>query len=434
MWMWREFPRATSRRSLLMALYYFYAETLTSWGKTWLNLFVALFVLEMAPGWSGAAPFLALLGSALLRSWAWSRSLRSTQSLHLTNNLPPRGRAGEECNFSLRLSNTGSKTLRYCGLLLTRLPDALVQKGDGAWTGTLAPAGVVNLEFSLFLRNRGVYNLHYPQLMHSDALGLARCLVRFPSPLPWQMIVHPRAMRIKSADFLYKGDLGVEFARVLALADGEPEFLGLREYREGDEMRDIHQQAWARLGRPVVREWGRLRGGGLSLHLWNQVDKWWDRSYLEQLYELVDGMAQWLYSRNALGAFYWQGELQNVASAQEISDLLAALPPSGPLQKGNPNSILDKARDYAYLKTDTNSVPNHQIFSDQPQLHLVASPALAWELIQSTRTKEDSVLKVVLVGDYAKEEDLPESWQKLVEGGYLQIIPPGRLQNTEVSL
>lgn len=37
------------------------------------------------------------------------------------------------------------------------------------------------------------------------------------------------------------------------------EFMGLREYREGDSLRSIHWKAWARTGRPIVKEFEELR-------------------------------------------------------------------------------------------------------------------------------------------------------------------------------
>jgi uncharacterized protein (DUF58 family) len=37
------------------------------------------------------------------------------------------------------------------------------------------------------------------------------------------------------------------------------EFMGLREYREGDSLRKIHWKAWARTGQPIVKEFEELR-------------------------------------------------------------------------------------------------------------------------------------------------------------------------------
>jgi uncharacterized protein (DUF58 family) len=43
---------------------------------------------------------------------------------------------------------------------------------------------------------------------------------------------------------------------VSAVGDSE-EFVGLREYRPGDRLRDLHHLAWARHGRPIVREYNQ---------------------------------------------------------------------------------------------------------------------------------------------------------------------------------
>jgi uncharacterized protein (DUF58 family) len=59
--------------------------------------------------------------------------------------------------------------------------------------------------------------------------------------------VHPTALVLGDADHTEYGEASRRRARA-------GEFYGLREYREGDDLRQIHWPALARLGRPMVRE------------------------------------------------------------------------------------------------------------------------------------------------------------------------------------
>lgn len=431
-WVWREFPRASSRGGLLMGLYYRYQEGFTPLGKGLAGLLVALFFAEMMPRWSGAAPFLALGAAALLRSWVWSRAFRGARSLQLRTHLPSRAIAGEEVALDLRVVHSGTRPVSDIGALLLRLPDPIQAAEDGRWLGTLQPGEEVADTLKVRVRKRGIYVLRPPALMVSDALGLARKVVRNSAVSPWELRVHPRAIHVLSGDFLYRGDEGVEFARVLALADGEPEFLGLREYREGDEMRDIHQKAWARLGRPVVREWGRLRGGGLGLHLWPDFDRWVDRMVLEDLYRLCGGLARWLEGKRALGGFHLAGTPLPGEStdATAVLDALAALPATGPVDWDVPAQ--------RRLRAESS------LGGSGPQLHITASPRRAQELLTLAEAagESDSPIKIIVVGHFpagpqrgARREALAtDPWQAWEQQGRVHRVALSDLQGGSLSL
>lgn len=86
----------------------------------------------------------------------------------------------------------------------------------------------------------------------SDPLGLFNVLYTFS--LPASLLVLPK--RYPIASILLSGSKRYQPGGVqLAMSVGEAEeFVGLREYRPGDPLRYIHWKSWAKVGKPIVKE------------------------------------------------------------------------------------------------------------------------------------------------------------------------------------
>jgi len=102
-------------------------------------------------------------------------------------------------------------------------------------------------------RRRGRYTLPGLGVARTDAFGLAR------SKAVWQpervVLVYPRYFTLEELP-LPMGRRYQPGGIPLASHVGESlEFIGTREYREGDALRKIHWPSTARLGRPVVKEY-----------------------------------------------------------------------------------------------------------------------------------------------------------------------------------
>lgn len=110
--------------------------------------------------------------------------------------------------------------------------------------------GVAKVRF-LALR-RGQYVLRGPAVRRTDPLRLAATgAVALPDQV---LLVYPR--------FYSMGEFIVPLGRryqpggiPLSSSTGDAiEFIGTREYREGDPVKNIHWRSWARRGKPVVKE------------------------------------------------------------------------------------------------------------------------------------------------------------------------------------
>jgi len=116
----------------------------------------------------------------------------------------------------------------------------------------LAAQGEAEAQVELLPLRRGVLRFTGVTLARPDPLGLFRSFVRIAAPqtvlilpkrYPIPSLALPGALRYQQG--------GVALATNVGLSD---EFVALREYRQGDPLRHIHWRSWAKVGKPIVKE------------------------------------------------------------------------------------------------------------------------------------------------------------------------------------
>jgi uncharacterized protein (DUF58 family) len=121
----------------------------------------------------------------------------------------------------------------------------------------IPPRGSVEVSFRARIRRRGAYRITNAMLVTRFPFGLLerRALRRHPS----EILVTPRETRSDVDLEPGRGERQRQIGRHGARRAGTEEFLGLREYRPGDNPRWIAWKASARQGCLVVRELDRPR-------------------------------------------------------------------------------------------------------------------------------------------------------------------------------
>lgn len=116
----------------------------------------------------------------------------------------------------------------------------------------LEPGRPVTVELELTPRRRGWLTLPALRVGRDDPLGLARGSV--DAGVSERLLVlpkrYPAALRPAAGNRRLQPG-GVALASTVG---DSQEFIGLRDYRPGDSPRRLHWPAWARSGRPVVKE------------------------------------------------------------------------------------------------------------------------------------------------------------------------------------
>ena len=232
-WVWRVYMERFTR-----AGHYFLVATL---------FFMAFGSISLDQQWY--VPFTYACGLwtvALLGMW------RGRPRVSLTASHAARVSAGE--TLPVEIAVTASHR-RAAGLtvLPDRLPpwvDAVPEEGAGM--PVIAPEETAHVRLGLLCKQRGAYRLRGFRVETAYPLGLMvaqrvfsedRALLVYPHFTPLARLDAPLGRRYQPGGVALASHLGDSF-----------EFIGNREYRDGDPIRSIDWRATARLSRPVVRE------------------------------------------------------------------------------------------------------------------------------------------------------------------------------------
>jgi uncharacterized protein (DUF58 family) len=115
-----------------------------------------------------------------------------------------------------------------------------------------SPGQEVEVRVEITPLRRGILRFTGVTLAHPDPLGLFRALTTVP--LPQTVIILPRRYPLPA--IALPGTVKYQEGGVaLAASVGQSEeYVALRDYRHGDPLRHIHWRSWARVGKPVVKE------------------------------------------------------------------------------------------------------------------------------------------------------------------------------------
>jgi uncharacterized protein (DUF58 family) len=224
----------------------------------------------------------------VMMSFTWTLFRRAKLSAAL--ELPRHATAGEPLRYAVRLDNIGKRKLQSARLTQTP-PDPrpsfaefagtpepgeeernlfdrkmvyyrwqwlTARKGgftarESRETLSLAPGENVRISMELTPSRRGVIPMGDIRALLPDPLGFFQKCSRIKST-PARLVVLPKRYRLPS--FSMPGSAafrigGEETSNAIGSAG---EFVGLREYRPGDPLRQIHWKSWAHTGRPMVKE------------------------------------------------------------------------------------------------------------------------------------------------------------------------------------
>ena len=117
----------------------------------------------------------------------------------------------------------------------------------------IAATGETEVSVELTPLRRGHVRFEGLTIARPDPLGLVQALMTIP--LPQSLLVLPKRYPVRPIRLLGQRKYqpgGVALASSIGESD---EFISLRDYRPGDPLRRIHWRSWARVGRPVVKEY-----------------------------------------------------------------------------------------------------------------------------------------------------------------------------------
>lgn len=191
---------------------------------------------------------LSMWGVALVAAW-WFKP-QAELKVHRAERI----RAGMTLAIDAEVTPSGKRASTDWYLSAHRLPAALdATEPEGYPLAVRAPGEAQRVRLGLVASKRGAYRLPAWRVETDFPFGLLRAYRVFPDERP--LLVYPR-FRALSRMELPVGRRYQPGGVALASHIGDSmEYKGNREYREGDNVRNIDWRATARLGMPIVREY-----------------------------------------------------------------------------------------------------------------------------------------------------------------------------------
>ena len=218
--------------------------------------------------------------------WVFLRNAK----IHDHRQIPRYGTAGETLSYTIRATNAGKRTVSHAWLSETP-PDPrpnladfrhsrepgedernwfdrslayyrwqwlinsrrLFEGGHTLEPLSLAPGETKSFSVKITPLRRGVSKLEDLRVVLPDPFGLLqRC--RRTNTETSTLTVLPKRYRLPAIEMPGSTQFQVGGDAATNTIGSSGEFVGLRDYRPGDPLRQIHWKSWARTGRPVVKE------------------------------------------------------------------------------------------------------------------------------------------------------------------------------------
>jgi len=253
-------------------------------------------------------------------------------------------------------------------------------------------------------------------IARTDAFGLARTKAVW---LPDQVVLaYPRYFTLE--------DLPLPMGRryqpggiPLASEVGDSlEFVGTREYREGDPLRKIHWRSWARLGRPVVREYQEEYFSRIALVLDTFLPKRprpRERARFEAAISTLASVAE------------------HFSRSEEVVDILAAGPDLYEVSTGRSLGSLDNVLDVLACLEPSAAPPFESIgpplFERLERLTSVVAVMLEWDDAREAFLRRVRAMGVSVRVLLVHEGDTRKPWSRVsAELGEIECLTPAQVE------
>jgi uncharacterized protein (DUF58 family) len=193
----------------------------------------------------------SVLVSSLILSWLINAF--SGAALSIERTIPSEVQAGFPFNIDIAIRNESALIPAFCLSINQRLPDGILCEFHRHFILKISAGQEIQIRFKAVAKKRGVYDLSVVEVDTSFPFGFfERGIICKTKKL--ELLALPRLGHIESRFSVGEGE-GRASARRFT-HNSIDEFLGLREYRAGDNPGWIHWKTSAKLQKPIVREYG----------------------------------------------------------------------------------------------------------------------------------------------------------------------------------
>lgn len=286
-----------------------------------------------------------ILSALLASSFLFARTARLSD-VRGTVTAPPRITVGDEIVFTITMRNESSRRLEALRFTGPFLP----------WGGTWVARGAALTQVPQGRASRATLCARFRE-RGEPALGTFHAAALVPlgltmGPALWlkapHFLVVPRRANVLDIVLPRTAMRAVQGAAAILRAGDSRNFLGVRPYRPGDPLRDLHARTWARTGTPIVRQYEQEDLPEVTVILDVEAQATMDgEEAFEAAIEAVCGIAEALTRTHARLASIFSNELlllpesRGHAVVDRVLDTMAVVRPGAPFNADRVLSSLE---------------------------------------------------------------------------------------------
>lgn len=278
------------------------------------------FVIKSYVVWSG---IFALCAVSIVSARLARRKLR------VVVTGPERVRHGQEFHLQITTNNLSKLPARDHRVLYTP-PPKLRPAQDVEYAESIAPGAEQVFVQSFLPERRGAYVFKELRQETCFPFGLWRDFKSHQAE--HAVLVYPKFHKLQQIDIPVGRQYQPGGLALTSYLGDSTEFLSMRDFRPGDPIRHIHWRSWARLGKPIVKEFGEEYFCRLALIVDTVVPDPSKPEALESAISLAASVTEYLSRQEYVIDIFAAGpklyHLQagrSLAYLQNIMDILACL-------------------------------------------------------------------------------------------------------------
>lgn len=195
---------------------------------------------------------------------------------------------GEVFSYRVSVRNIGHRVARNIAVEERGLPADVRPVGEPPRIDSLEPGDCENVTLRVKCLRRGAYELHRLQGGSCFPTGLVKSGRKLPQSD--RLLVYPQVADIGVFDVPHSRNHQPGGIAVASHVGESTEFLGMREWRQGDRVRDIHWASSARVGKLIAKEFQEEYFVRLAVVLDVDAPRSRDEPYLERAVSITAGI------------------------------------------------------------------------------------------------------------------------------------------------
>ena len=250
--------------------------------------------------------------------------------LQLTRQIGSFPSAGEVVQYQVDVKNVGTRPARNVVVEERKLPADLRPSGPSPVIDLLQPGESTSVTLKLRCLSRDVFDLNRLQGGSTFPTGLTKSGRR--AKQSDRLVVYPKVTPVLELDVPHSRNHQPGGIAVASQVGESTEFLGTRDFRRGDRLRDIHWPSSARTGRLITREFQEEYFVRLAVVLDVEAPKARDERRLERAISLTAGLTDALARKDYIVDIFAAGDDihhfqagRAIARLDNILELLAGL-------------------------------------------------------------------------------------------------------------